>query len=350
MRKYSGITLLLCAVYITTLGAQPVIQTTDIPTEPGTTIHNMQTPGLVSVDLGPSGANQTWDFSAMEAIEPWILEWVNPAGTPFASDFPSSNRCWQHLDPGIADVYTYYTITTPNFLWDGQGTVSPDTSYTVYINHTQLANNYPMNYGDTWLSVYEMDMGVPGMINVDSTWGSVDGWGTLVDITGSAQCLRVQNHKISWVLMMGIPVLSTESWRYEWIVPGGIPGVSISSDIDETNPNFTVGTFSRITEITTGVKELLNRAYMPAIVTLEPAFPNPFNPETNLTFRLPMAGKAFLAVYDIRGNEVTRLHNGWLPPGVYQTTFTGSELSSGMYFARLTAGNFQKMQKLILIK
>ena len=89
---------------------------------------------------------------------------------------------------------------------------------------------------------------------------------------------------------------------------------------------------------------------MPETYSLHNAYPNPFNPATNLTFALPEAGTVSLIVYDIQGREVVRLIDGFHPAGVYEATFNGSVLSSGVYFARLQADGFSQTRKLLLIK
>ena len=83
---------------------------------------------------------------------------------------------------------------------------------------------------------------------------------------------------------------------------------------------------------------------------LHPAHPNPFNPETSLTFDLPHPGDVSLIIYDIQGREVARLIDGWRSAGTHEIIFNGSELSSGIYFARLVSGDFHQTRKLILIK
>lgn len=80
------------------------------------------------------------------------------------------------------------------------------------------------------------------------------------------------------------------------------------------------------------------------------AYPNPFNPQATLSFRLQEAGMVKLAVYDILGAEVAVLCDGFRPAGTYETIFDGTELPSGVYFAALKAGNVQQTMKLLLIK
>ena len=88
----------------------------------------------------------------------------------------------------------------------------------------------------------------------------------------------------------------------------------------------------------------------PAEFTLHPPYPNPFNPSTVLSFELRVAGMVKLVVYDVNGREVVRLVDEWRNAGAYEASFEGNDLPSGVYFARLTAGDVQQTQKLLLIK
>lgn len=79
-------------------------------------------------------------------------------------------------------------------------------------------------------------------------------------------------------------------------------------------------------------------------------YPNPFNPSTNISFTLPRASEAQLRVYDITGRLVVELLNEKRNSGSHSVTFDASALSSGVYFYRLEAGEFQSTQKMTLIK
>jgi len=89
---------------------------------------------------------------------------------------------------------------------------------------------------------------------------------------------------------------------------------------------------------------------LPTTLCLSPAFPNPFNPQTELRYSLPQAGEISLIIYDIQGREVARVLEGIQPAGVHSVTFDASRLSCGIYFARLTAGKEKAVQKLLLLK
>jgi hypothetical protein len=83
---------------------------------------------------------------------------------------------------------------------------------------------------------------------------------------------------------------------------------------------------------------------------LEQNYPNPFNPSTMISFALPQPGLTTLKVYNILGQEVTTLLNGFEKSGVHQVLFDAATLSSGVYFYKLQSGNFVQSKKMVLLK
>ena len=79
-------------------------------------------------------------------------------------------------------------------------------------------------------------------------------------------------------------------------------------------------------------------------------YPNPFNPTTTLLYELPEAEDVSLTIFDIRGEEVVRLVNGHKQTGMYSVTWDASNVSSGIYFYRLQAGDFIQTRKMVLLK
>ncbi|HEX7344367.1 MAG TPA: right-handed parallel beta-helix repeat-containing protein [bacterium] len=78
--------------------------------------------------------------------------------------------------------------------------------------------------------------------------------------------------------------------------------------------------------------------------------PNPFNPTTVLSFELRDASFVELRVFDISGRLVATLVDGLQDAGMHEVTFDGTDLSSGIYLAKITANSGSQTQKLILIK
>ena len=79
-------------------------------------------------------------------------------------------------------------------------------------------------------------------------------------------------------------------------------------------------------------------------------YPNPFNPTTTISYSIKENGLVQLKVYDILGREVAELVNEKKPSGNYSVGFNAKNLSSGIYFYRLTSGNFSDTKELIIVK
>lgn len=90
--------------------------------------------------------------------------------------------------------------------------------------------------------------------------------------------------------------------------------------------------------------------YSPDQLILEQNFPNPFNPETTIKYTVPEKSDISLKVYNVLGNEVAELVNETQEQGSYSINFNASELSSGVYFYTLKAGNTADTKKLILLR
>lgn len=88
---------------------------------------------------------------------------------------------------------------------------------------------------------------------------------------------------------------------------------------------------------------------LPESIQLE-AYPNPFNPTTTISYRLPITDYVTLKVYNLLGQEIATLFEGVKQAGSYETKFDGNGLSSGMYVYRLQAGEYSITKKLSLIK
>jgi tetratricopeptide (TPR) repeat protein len=80
------------------------------------------------------------------------------------------------------------------------------------------------------------------------------------------------------------------------------------------------------------------------------SYPSPFNPVTTIEYTLPIDVKVVIKIYDIIGREITTLVNEEKTAGRYFVKFNASNLSSGVYFYSINAGNFYQVKKLILAK
>lgn len=89
---------------------------------------------------------------------------------------------------------------------------------------------------------------------------------------------------------------------------------------------------------------------LPTKFELSQNFPNPFNPVTKINFSIPKKSNITLRVFDLLGKEVALLLNTNKEAGYYSIDFNGQDLSSGVYYYRLEAGDFVDVKKMMLIK
>jgi hypothetical protein len=94
------------------------------------------------------------------------------------------------------------------------------------------------------------------------------------------------------------------------------------------------------------------RREIPHSFALHQNYPNPFNPETVIGFDLPRGAFVALKIYNLIGQEVATLVNNQLPAGTHSVKLNSAHLNlpSGVYLYRITAGDFVKTRKLVLLR
>jgi hypothetical protein len=93
----------------------------------------------------------------------------------------------------------------------------------------------------------------------------------------------------------------------------------------------------------------------PAVTTLLPGYPNPFNPTTTIPFQLVSQERVSLRIYDAQGKLVRTLADEVMPAGTHSAVWdgrdnSGLQASTGMYFVRLVAGSYEMTRKVVMIK
>ena len=89
---------------------------------------------------------------------------------------------------------------------------------------------------------------------------------------------------------------------------------------------------------------------MPITFALSQNYPNPFNPSTTIAYSVQEKSLVSIKVYDLTGQVVSTLVNEEKGAGTYEITFSAENLSSGVYFYKMTAGNFTAVKKLNILK
>jgi hypothetical protein len=88
----------------------------------------------------------------------------------------------------------------------------------------------------------------------------------------------------------------------------------------------------------------------PGIFRLASNYPNPFNPETVISYQIEKPGTISLKIYDLMGREVSVLYEGTQTAGAHNLTWQPANLSAGLYFARLSDGTQQNTVKMLYLK
>lgn len=103
--------------------------------------------------------------------------------------------------------------------------------------------------------------------------------------------------------------------------------------------------FQNPNEIQSGENNMI-----PSSFALNQNYPNPFNPITNIKYDIPTSGYVKISVHNMLGQEISKLVNEYKDAGTYTVQFDGSRFGSGVYFYRISSGDFTDMKKMILVK
>ena len=144
---------------------------------------------------------------------------------------------------------------------------------------------------------------------------------------------------------LGIYLLRNGQWDY------------VGGEANSTDGTITarVGQLGTYRVMAGGHGEVAPELAVPDDFALGQNYPNPFNPSTTFQVALPHTGRVTLAVYDILGREVARVHDGLLTYGMHTFQWngrsaTGTPLSSGVYFLNMEAEGFNATRKMMLVK
>jgi len=293
---------------------------------------------------GSSGANQTWSFPNLIPIVSSLESYLDPALTPYAAQFPTSNLA------GIVNgSLSYFTTSSTNFLFNG--TAVPD--FIIRYDDPQLYLQYPLTYNTSFTDNFSTHFSIGG--NEHFRFGTItmtgDAWGTInLPIGSFSNALRVKFVTVTKDSANGATFITTLT-SYKWFVAGRkFPVFEV---------NYTSTTFGGI-PLGNSKDVIYGNAVLPGIhnissetpenYMLSQNYPNPFNPTTNLEFGISKLGFVSLKIYDMLGKEIATLVNDNLNPGTYKYNFDGSKLTSGVYFYKLKVGDYTEVKKMTLVK
>ncbi|GIK61552.1 MAG: T9SS type A sorting domain-containing protein [Ignavibacteriota bacterium] len=100
--------------------------------------------------------------------------------------------------------------------------------------------------------------------------------------------------------------------------------------------------YSKVIEVDAGI--------IPAEIVLEQNYPNPFNPSTTIRFNFTHSGDVRLSIYNLLGEQIMQLVNGFLEAGIHTVNFNASDLNSGVYLYKFETNGIIQSRKMILAK
>ena len=131
--------------------------------------------------------------------------------------------------------------------------------------------------------------------------------------------------------------------NYEYTDQAVVNGVTYTYRLISHDINGTVHEYEQTAQATP-------EAPIPVEYALDQNFPNPFNPNTTISYALKDAGFVTLKVYNLLGQEVANLVSQRMEAGNYTAGFNGSNLPSGIYVYRLEVNDFAATKKMVLMK
>lgn len=148
------------------------------------------------------------------------------------------------------------------------------------------------------------------------------------------------------------PLLKTESWVSIDVPLSDFESLASTSHlaqmIIEGDPNTVYVDNVYFYTPATAVEE--SNPSLPVDFVLEQNYPNPFNPATVIRFTLPEANHVTLNVYNLLGQKVATLLDGFTNAGTMQVLFDAEALPAGTYIYSLSAGNFTSVKTMMLLK
>ena len=364
MKKYLLLTA-IALLFVYKVNAQITVTASDLQAQLaiGNKITTFANFSVTNANIGAPGAT-SWNFSGLVSEAEFVTESKDKASSPYAADFPNAQYAsyYEGTFAGVFSKTWVYNSIGPDYYTDGTGTVTTPQGINsigkITFSPKKTHYNLPLNYNDSW--------NYSGTQTVATT--------ITVPIIGNQTTTIVQNLSVTYTSdeygkatmpdgkvldALRIKEVSTLTWDqntsitviYHILTKTG-ESVSItvkdqnstSGAVEITAINWTSGNGVSNPTSVKSINEI------PSDYSLSQNYPNPFNPITTISFTLPQSSFVNLSIYEITGREVTHLLNQQMNAGTYAVDFNSTNLSSGIYLYKISAGTFLQTKKMILIK
>ena len=312
------------------------------------------------MDVGQTGGPNIYDLRQLNYNSAKLAMGVGSSFPLAAPHFPN--------DTVLAGPFNYNVVFFPGNEMQSPGHINivNDTTYKVNVKTPgEVLFDFPVTYNKSWSysytsydTTYQNGKPISSAVGGDSRKTTVDGYGTLILPNGdSLACLRLFQGPAS-----GNSGSNDSAFTFIYVTQTGTFVFVDAPGNQPTTGKITIQDVQVIEgSIPTSVQAEQN---LPASFALYQNYPNPFNPTTTIKYQIPNSSHVTLKVYDILGREVATLVNEVQNAGEHsvqfpdrQQTTNYRQVSSGIYFYRLTAGasagsaaGFTEVKKLVLLK
>ena len=300
------------------------------------------------VNVGKTGGPNVYDFSALTFTDT-VTQYVHQSSeVPFlATRFDASSFFWTNSYPH-ADGAPVAVFGTTTFESLGEVTITDTSQEMKYHVPHEIIGQFPFSYNQSWgttgAGLGTDSVWINGILkNASGGWNSaestfVDGYGTLILLGQSHQCLRIRQVEPNSYTHKGFSYFTKD-------------GIALLIDSDKSQNDTGKVAVQGINIIAATTVTAVNEPdATPREFELEQNYPNPFNPTTAISYQLSAVSKVTLKVYDVLGREVATLVDGEMNAGMHEVTFDASRLASGIYLYQVRAGAFTATRKLLLLK
>ena len=299
-------------------------------------------------DIGSPGGGNNWDFTNLQSNLMVTLESIDPATSPYINDFPTANICnysSSTIGGNFSEIWTYSKLNGQFDVLGNAVVSSALPGFVTEISYDPYRRQYehPFTINSQWSDTYTQTISINGTPVTSSSVSIstlVDAYGTMTIPGGASyEALRIREElTISGITNVNFSFISKNGAQVNVNAVSSNPPNSGMISVDGT---------TYYDGLVTSVKQISG---LPNDFSLSQNYPNPFNPSTNIQYSIPEQSFVELKVFDVLGNEVATLVNKEQTAGVYRADFSGNSLASGLYIARITAGNYSNTIKMTLLK
>ena len=301
---------------------------------------------VTSVNIGKKGGPNIYDFTGVGFQPMSVSHNYQVSSIPvLAARYPANAITFGNAPDSIENNPVFLFGNDTLF---GVGKVSLIPQYRFIHNQPyKITAVVPVTYGGNsyhytsthFDTTYSLTGGIDSAITYTATdTVTVDGYGTLKIPGHQLQCLRLKmNHGFFG-----------DKKEFVYLTTGGVVvGVKVSSTQPDSGAVQPMDVMVLLASTVVGVNET---PFVPRGFSLSQNYPNPFNPTTVISYQLSALSYVTLKVYDVLGREVATLVNEQKDAGEYKVIFDASTYPSGVYFYRITTGNYSSVKKMLMIK